>query len=189
VGTAALVEACRKIRDEAKTKLGEYVPDKLLKHEFDATASYSGHEVRNSFGANLVSASANEFGDLRIDECMAYYDVGRALNPTMIESQIMGGSAQAIGQLLSEEAKYDEEGQLLTATIADAGVPRAQHMPKFTIKLAADPSMAKQPRGVGESPTMGVPPAAIRAIEKLTRKKLTKTPIRPEEISSHALLK
>jgi carbon-monoxide dehydrogenase large subunit len=182
MGGAALVQACGKIKDEAKTRLGNYNPETLLKHEFDAAVFYSLHEPLNSFGANLVSAAANEFGDIRIDECMAYYDVGRALNPAMVESQIMGGSAQAIGQVLSEEVKYDEDGQLRTATIADAGLPRAQHMPNFTIKLATNPSSPHQPKGVGESPTMGVPPAAIRAIEKLTGGKITKTPFRPENI-------
>jgi CO/xanthine dehydrogenase Mo-binding subunit len=107
----------------------------------------------------------------------------------MIESQIMGGSAQAIGQVLYEEAKYDEEGQLLTATIADAGLPRAQHMPSFAIKLQANASSPHQPKGVGESPTMGVPPAAVRAIEKLTGRKFTKTPIRPENVLSKELQK
>ena len=120
---------------------------------------------------------------------MAYYDAGRVLNPAMVESQIIGGSAQAIGQVLYEEAKYDEDGQLLAVTIAEAGMPKAQHMPKFTIKLATNTSSPNQPRGVGESPTMGVPPAAVRAIEKLTHRKLTKTPIRPEDISSKKLSK
>jgi carbon-monoxide dehydrogenase large subunit len=182
VGGGALRQACKKIKDEFKTKLGKYDPEQLLKHEFDASVFYSRMKPLNSFGANLVSAHADELGEIRIDECMAYYDVGRALNPPMIESQIMGGSAQGIGQVLFEEAKYDEEGQLLAATIADAGLTRAHHMPRFTIKLATNTSSPNQPRGVGESATMGLPPAAIRAIEKITGKKLTKTPIPPESI-------
>jgi carbon-monoxide dehydrogenase large subunit len=182
VGGGALRQACKKIKDEFKTKFGKYDPEKLLKHEFDASVFYSRMKPLNSFGANLVSAHADELGEIRIDECMAYYDVGRALNPPMIESQIMGGSAQGIGQVLYEEAKYDDEGQLLAATIADAGLTRAHHMPRFIIKLATNTSSPNQPRGVGESATMGVPPAAIRAIEKITRKKLTRTPIRPESI-------
>ena len=163
---------------------GKYDPEQLLKHEFDASVFYSRLKPVNSFGANLVSAHADELGEIRIDECVAYYDVGRALNPAMIESQILGGSAQGIGQVLYEEAKYDEEGQLLAATIADAGLTRAHHMPNFIIKLATNTSSPHQPRGVGESATMGVPPAAIRAIERITGKKLTRTPIRPDTISS-----
>ena len=178
----ALLQACKKIKDEFKTRLGKYDPEQLLKHEFDASVFYSRLKPVNSFGANLVSAHADELGEIRIDECVAYYDVGRALNPAMIESQIVGSSAQGIGQVLYEEAKYAEEGQLLAATIADAGLTRA-HMPNFIIKLATNTSSPHQPRGVGESATMGVPPAAIRAIEKITGEKLTRTPIRPESIS------
>jgi carbon-monoxide dehydrogenase large subunit len=107
----------------------------------------------------------------------------------MVESQVVGGSAQGIGQVLYEEAKYDEDGQLLAATISEAGLPRAQHMPKFTLKLAANSTPPDQPRGIGESPTMGVPPAAIRAIEKLTGVRLTRTPVRPEDVSSRELAK
>jgi carbon-monoxide dehydrogenase large subunit len=99
----------------------------------------------------------------------------------MVESQIMGGSAQAIGQVLYEQAEYDEEGQLLTGTIEAAGLPRSQQMPKFTVKLA-EASSSRQPRGVGESATMGVPPAAVRALEKLVGRRITRTPIRPEDI-------
>jgi len=189
VGGGALLQACGKIKDEAKRKFGDESPETLLKHEFDAQVFYSRREPLNSFGANLVSASTNEFGEIRIDECMAYYDAGRVLNPAMVESQVMGGSAQAIGQVLYEEAKYDEEGQLLAVTIAETGLPRAQHMPKFTTRLAPSSTSPNQPKGIGESPTMGVPPAAIRAIEKLTGARLTRTPVRPEDIASKRLSK
>jgi carbon-monoxide dehydrogenase large subunit len=94
----------------------------------------------------------------------------------MIESQIIGGAAQAIGQLLFEKAKYNEEGQLLTATFAESGIPNATHMPKFLTKLA-NISSTNRAKGVGESPTIGVPPAAIRAMERAIGRNLTKTPV------------
>jgi carbon-monoxide dehydrogenase large subunit len=61
-------------------------------------------------------------------------------------------------------------------------------MPKFTLKLAAHSIPTEQPRGIGESPTMGVPPAAIRAIEKLAGRRITKTPVRPEDISQRPIV-
>jgi len=185
VGGAALVEASRKIKDEATAKLGKYSPEELLRHEFDVTVFHSQHEQLNAFGANLVTAILDESGDIRLKKCMAYYDVGRPLNPTMIESQIIGGSAQGIGQVLSEEVKYDEEGQLLTATIADAGILTALTMPTVEIKLANIPSpLPHGAKGVGESPTMGVPPAALRAIEKILGKRLRETPIPIESLTT-----
>lgn len=184
VGGAALVEASRKIKDEATVKFGEYSPAELLKHEFDLTVFHSQNEQVNSFGANLVIACLDEAGGIRLKEIKAYYDVGRPLNPAMIESQIIGGSAQGIGQVLNEQVKYDEDGQLLTATIADAGLASASMMPAITIKLAKVPSnLPHQARGVGESATMGVPPAAMRAIEKIVGRILCETPIPIESIT------
>jgi len=184
VGGAALVDASRKIKNEATAKFGEYSPEKLLKHEFDVTVFRSQKELLNAFGANLVTAQLDEFGSVKLKECIAYYDVGRPLNVPMIEGQIIGGSAQGFGQVLSEEAKYDEEGQILTATIADAGLPSAMTMPNVVIKLARVPSnLPHGAKGVGESPTMGVPPAAMRAIEKIVGKRLRETPIPIESIT------
>jgi len=184
VGGAALVEAARKIKEQATAKPGKYSPDELLGHEFDATVFRSQKEQVNAFGANLVTAQLDESGNVRLKKCMAYYDVGRPLNPAMIESQIIGGSAQGVGQVLSEEAKYDDEGQLLTATIADAGLLSALTMPAVEVKLASIPSpLPHRAKGVGESPTMGVPPAAVRAIEKIVGKRLRETPIPIESIT------
>jgi carbon-monoxide dehydrogenase large subunit len=101
----------------------------------------------------------------------------------MIESQIIGGTAQGIGQVLTEEAKYDDEGQMLTATIADAGLIGALAMPAVEVKLAHFPSpLPHGAKGVGESATMGVPPAAVRAIEKLVGRRLRETPL-PIEVT------
>jgi carbon-monoxide dehydrogenase large subunit len=108
----------------------------------------------------------------------------------MIESQIIGGTAQGIGQVLTEEMKYSDEGQLLTATIADAGILSASIMPPVEVKLANNPSpLPHGARGVGESPTMGIPPAAMRAIEKLVGRRLRETPIPLETMMLHATKK
>ena len=184
VGGAALVEAARKIKDAAITQLGKYSPEEFLRHEFDVTVFHSEKGQLNAFGANLVTAVFDELGNVRVKECRAYYDVGRQLNPAMIESQIIGGSAQGIGQVLNEQAKYDEEGQLLTVTLADAGLLSASEMPSVEVGLVSNPSsLPHGAKGVGESPTMGVPPAALRAIEKIVGKRLRETPIPIESLT------
>ena len=185
VGGAALVEASRKIKEEAKIRLGKHSPTELLANEFDVRVFHSQSEQLNSFGANLVTAALDDGGNVQLRKCMAYYDVGRPLNPPMIESQIIGGTAQAIGQVLTEEAKYAENGQLLTVTIGDAGIPNALAMPKVEVKLASIPStLPHGAKGVGESPTMGIPPAAIRAIEKTIGRRIRETPIPIELITA-----
>ena len=178
----ALVEAARKIKAKCSEKYGRYSSEELLKHDWDETVFHKEKQQLNAFGANLVTAYVGEDG-IRLKKCVAYYDVGRPLNPSMIESQVVGGSAQGVGQALTEEAKYDSDGQMLTATIADAGLISALTMPEVEVKLAHTPSsLPHGAKGVGESPTMGVPPAAVRAIEKLVGRRLRETPI-PIEIT------
>ncbi len=188
VGGAALIEASRKIREQMKDKLGRYSPEELLKDEFDITVFHREGDQMNSFGANLVTITLDETGEARVDECLAYYDVGRVLNPSMVEGQIAGGSLQGIGQVLYEEAKYDEDGQPLIGSIADAGVPTSTTMPRFTIKLASYASAHPDSiRGVGEASTIGVPPAVIRALERALGRRLRRTPVHPEEIARQSL--
>jgi carbon-monoxide dehydrogenase large subunit len=178
------VEASRKIKDEATAQPGRYAPEDLSRHGFDVTVFRSQKEQLNAFGANLLTAHLDESGSIRVKECMAYCDVGRQLNPAMIESQIMGGSAQDIGQVLNEQVMYDEDGQLLTATITDAGISSGLAMPVVVIKLANVPSsLPHRAKGVGESPTMGIPPAAMRAIETILGKRLREMPIPIELIT------
>jgi aerobic carbon-monoxide dehydrogenase large subunit len=184
LGGAAAVEASRKVKAMAKKKLGRsYSPARLLEGEYEAEVFFKPEGGLNSFGANLVAAKVNRTGMAAVDEIVSYYDVGKALNPTMIESQITGGEAQALGEVLYERALYSEDGQLLTATIADSGVPHSTEMPKFVVMTASHPSsLPHGAKGIGESPTIGVPPAATRALEVVLGKRFTSLPIESEQL-------
>lgn len=180
VGGAAVVEAAKRVRAQVAKKAGRYSSKALFAGSYDAEVFFKGPDSLNSFGANLVTADVDDAGAVRVKEVRAFYDVGRALNPAMVESQIVGGSAQAIGQVLYEGSIYDGNGQPLAANLADAGVPTAVEMPRFVVKLAKDRSaLPHGAKGVGESPTIGVPPALVRAIERVAGKRLTRTPIPP----------
>ncbi len=189
VGGGAVVEASRKLKATAKKKLGRaYSPALILKGEYEAEVFFKPKDSLNSFGANLVSASVNMEGMAAIDEITSYYDIGRVLNPAMVESQIAGGFAQAVGEVLYERAFYNDDGQLLTATIADSGVPHSTEMPKFVAMTASHPSsLPHGAKGVGESPTIGVPPAATRALELALGRELTDLPIDSELLWSAPL--
>jgi carbon-monoxide dehydrogenase large subunit len=178
VAGTALIEAARKIKKDVADKYGKYSAAELLAYDWDETVFHSEKGQLNAFGANVVTAYKDMDGTIRLKKCLAYYDVGRPLNPAMIESQVVGGSAQGVGQVLSEEVKYDEDGQVLTATLADAGLISASTMPEVEVRLAHGSSpLPHGAKGVGESPTMGVPPAAVRAIEKLIDQRIRETPI------------
>ena len=187
VGGGAAVEASRKQKALAKRKLGKsYSAARLLEGEYEAEVFFRPKENLNSFGANLVSARIRS-GMAAIEEVTSFYDVGRVLNPAMVESQITGGSAQAVGEVLYERALYSDDGQLLTATIADAGVPHSTEMPRFVVMTTSHPSpLPHGVKGVGESPAIGVPPAATRALELALGKKFTSLPIDSERLWADA---
>lgn len=188
VGGAAVVEAARKLKQEASESVGStggpgYTPENLLKMDFDVTVFRQQTEPLISLGANLVTAKVGSDGLVQVVECRSYYDVGRALNPWMVEAQISGGAAQAIGQTLFEEVKYTSSGELLTYSILDAGVPSSTSMPRYVSMYEENGSnLPHGAKGLGESPTIGVPPALARAIEKASGKRITSTPVTPERL-------
>ena len=182
VGGGAVVEAARKIKAKAAPS-GGYSPDKLLAGRYDQTVFFKPEGNFNSFGANLVTAHLDETGMARVQDILAYYDAGEVLYPEMLESQVVGGSVQGMGQVLSEAAVYDADGQPLAGTIGDAGLLSATEAPHVVVKTAKSRSSAPHgAKGVGEAPTIGVPPALLRAIERQVGHRLTHTPIQPEEL-------
>ena len=94
-------------------------------------------------------------------------DVGRVINPMIVEGQVHGGVAQGIGQALLESCVYDtKSGQLLTGSLMDYTMPRADDLPNF--KVATHATMCTHnplgSKGVGEVGAIGSPPAVINAV-------------------------
>ena len=183
VGGAAIIAAARKIKTQVESKHGSYTLEKLLEGNYTSEVFENQNVQLNSFGAVLATVSIDKFGMVNVKECAGCYDVGRALNPKMIESQIIGGTIQGIGQVLYEEVVHDAEGKLLTKNLFDAGLPIAENMPKFTVQIVENPSwMPHHARGLGEAPTIGVPVAVVRAIERVSGKRMRHTPVKPQEL-------
>ena len=183
VGGAAIVAAARKLKDQVQSACGSYSTEKLLEGTYVSEVFERQSTQLNSFGAELATVAIDKFGMVKVKECAACYDVGRALNPKMVESQIIGGTIQGIGQVLYEEVVHDKEGNLMTKNLFDAGLPTAENMPKFTTIIVENPSwMPHHARGVGEAPTVGVPVAVVRAIEKVSGKRINHTPVKPQEL-------
>ncbi|MEM9278347.1 MAG: xanthine dehydrogenase family protein molybdopterin-binding subunit [Pseudomonadota bacterium] len=93
-------------------------------------------------------------------------DFGATVNPILLEGQVHGGIAQGIGQCLNEHVVYDEEGQLLTASFMDYGMPRADNIPNFDFSTRNVPSTtnALGIKGAGEAGTIGSCPAVMNAV-------------------------
>ncbi len=93
-------------------------------------------------------------------------DFGNLINPMLAEGQVHGGVAQGLGQALTERVVYDEDGQLLTATFMDYGMPRADDMPfiKFTSEPVPSTANVMGMKGCGEAGTVGALAAVTNAV-------------------------
>ena len=106
-------------------------------------------------------------GATRIDRFTAVADAGVVVNPRLLEGQMCGGIVHGLGNALMEEAVYDEEtGQLLSGTLMDYALPRAEDVPDLRIATIATPSPNNilGMKGIGELPTNGAPAALGNAI-------------------------
>jgi carbon-monoxide dehydrogenase large subunit len=93
-------------------------------------------------------------------------DVGRVINPMIVEGQVHGGIAQGLGQALLESVVYDAAGQPLTGSFMDYAMPRADDLPAFVTDRQETPAPDNLlgVKGAGESGTIGAPAAAVNAV-------------------------
>ncbi len=133
----------------------------------EATAYFQAPHEGYSFGAYVAVVWVDpETGVVRLEKLVAVDDCGRVINPMLVEGQIHGGLAQGIGQALLERVAYDENGQLLTGSLVDYAVPRADDLPAFLVDRTETPGPGNPlgVKGVGEAGTIGAPPAIVNAV-------------------------
>jgi carbon-monoxide dehydrogenase large subunit len=107
-----------------------------------------------------------ETGDARLVRYVAVDDVGRIVNPMIVEGQIHGGLAQGIATALFEECRYDDEGNLTTSNMLTYLVPSSAELPSFELGRTETPS-PENPlgvKGVGETGTIASAPAVVNAV-------------------------
>jgi carbon-monoxide dehydrogenase large subunit len=106
-------------------------------------------------------------GEVALDRYTVVDDIGTVINPLLAKGQIQGGVAQGAGQALIEEVIYDRDsGQLVTGTLLDYGLPRADIMPPISIDFSPVPSTTNPlgAKGVGEGGTVASTPTVMNAI-------------------------
>lgn len=119
------------------------------------------------FGSYIAVVEVDvETGAITIERFVAVDDCGTIINPLLATGQVHGGIAQGIGQALFEGAQYDEQGQLLTGTLMDYAIPRAEDLPTFETDHTVTPTLvnALGVKGIGEAGTIGTPPAIVNAV-------------------------
>jgi carbon-monoxide dehydrogenase large subunit len=107
-----------------------------------------------------------ETGTAQILRYTVVDDFGFTLNPLLLEGQVHGGIAQGVGQALMEKAVYDSEGQLLSASLMDYCLPRADNFPPIAFETRNVPSTTNPMglKGAGEAGTIGSTPAVVNAV-------------------------
>jgi len=105
-------------------------------------------------------------GEVRPETHFVLCDVGRAINPTIVQGQLVGGVIQGLGHATLEELVYDPSGQLLSATFMDYAMPTAGRAPRVEVLLheTATPSNPLGVKGAGEAGTSGVGAAIANAV-------------------------
>ena len=140
-----------------------------------------------------ASAMAAHLARVRVDaethrtdvlQYVAVHDVGRAINPAMVEENIHGGVAQGIGWALYEHMLYDEDGRLLTASLQDYALPASHQIPPIEPVILEIPSQSGPYglRGVGEPPVIPVAATIANAVHAATGIRMTEVPITSEAL-------
>jgi len=151
--------------------LTAYVPHNYpiteLEPGLDEKAFYDPLNFTYPGGCHICEVEIDpDTGATEVVNFTAVDDIGRVINPMIVEGQVHGGIAQGIGQALLECCVYDEKGQILTGSYMDYTMPRADDLPSFSVQTHGtlcthNPLGSK---GVGEVGAIGSPPAVINAV-------------------------
>jgi carbon-monoxide dehydrogenase large subunit len=134
---------------------------------FEFTTFYDPSNFTFPFGTHIAVVEVDPAtGAVKILKYVAVDDVGNVINPMIVAGQVHGGIAHGIGQAMTEQIVYDDNGQLLTASLLEYGLPRADQLPSFDLDSTTTPSPvnALGVKGVGEAGTIASTPAIANAV-------------------------
>jgi len=146
--------------------LAHDMPDEV-EPGLEATSFYDPDNFVFPFGMHAAVVEVDpDTGEIEFEQYVAVDDVGNQINPKIVEGQIHGGVAQGIGQALYEAAEFDDNGQLLTGSMQDYAVPKAEHIPEMDTDSTVTPSPHNPlgVKGVGEAGTIAAPQAVVNAV-------------------------
>jgi carbon-monoxide dehydrogenase large subunit len=163
-GDPSAQKSIQEIAFEAFT--GHNLPDGM-EPSLDASCVYDPIDFSYPHGTHLCALEVDtETGRTRIRSYVCVDDVGTVVNPLIVEGQVHGGLAQGIAQALYEEAAFDEDGNMITGTLADYLLPSAADLPEFTTDRTETPATTNPlgVKGVGEAGTIASTPAIVNAV-------------------------
>ena len=158
----------------------------------DVSSYFVVDRTPHPYGTHVAVAEVDpDLGTVKLLKYHITYDVGRAVNPTLVEGQLVGGFAQGLGGALLEELVYSEDAQLLTGSFMEYLLPTAAEMP-LTIDVtlledAPSPLNALGLKGAGEGGTVGVGAAIANAVEDALAPfgvRVTRLPLSPDAVGA-----
>jgi carbon-monoxide dehydrogenase large subunit len=155
-----------------------------------ATAYFEPPTVTWSSGVHVAHVAVDpQTGVVELLRYVVVHDCGREINPLIVAGQVRGGVAQGIGGALYEEVLYDEDGHILTTTLADYLVPTMDEVPPIELGALETPSPLNRlgVRGVGEGGAIGPPAAIANAVDDALspgREIVRRTPLSPVYVLS-----
>lgn len=125
-----------------------------------------------------------ETGKVTLVRYTAFQDVGKAINPTLVEGQVQGGAVQGIGWALTEEMVYDDKGVLMNPTFLDYRMPTALDLPMIDVVIVEVPASDGPfgARGIGELPCVPSAGAIANAVFHATGVRMTELPMTPDRV-------
>ncbi|HZD90101.1 MAG TPA: xanthine dehydrogenase family protein molybdopterin-binding subunit, partial [Pseudolabrys sp.] len=142
------------------------------------------------YGVHIAAVCIDsDTGGVTVERYAVAYDIGRAVNPRLVEGQIAGGFAQGLGGALYEEFLYDEGGEPLSVTFADYLMPTAHEVPDISVLITQDAPSPLNPlglKGAGEGGTNPVGAAIASAIDDALQKPgaVTRLPVSPQRLKA-----
>jgi CO/xanthine dehydrogenase Mo-binding subunit len=158
--------------------------------ELSAEDTFESEHMVYPYGVHIAAVKIDtETGAIIIERYVIGYDVGKAVNPKLVEAQIAGGLAQGLGGALLEEFVYDENGEPLSVTFADYLMPTAREVPDVSILITEDAPSPLNPmglKGAGEGGANPVGAAIASAIDDALGipGAVTQLPVTPQYLKS-----
>jgi carbon-monoxide dehydrogenase large subunit len=140
------------------------------------------------FGVHAAVVEVDgDTGEIALKRYVAVDDCGRIISPLLVAGQVHGGVAQGVGQAFYEEVVYDENGQLISGSLMDYGVPHAENFPRMELDHTVTPNPLNPlgVKGIGEAGTIAASPTVVSAVMDALKPfgvKHLDMPLRPEKV-------